>query len=225
MVPQEHDVNVGAQPDVEGQIPAHMVRVFVDHDLVAVPQPVVAIVIIIGSNAEVEPAEPETVTPSARQAPNVMWSKSSRKVPVLPRVIQMVVRVSMAGVMPHPFAIGVNVGSLRVLRRIRVIALLGFRLGVGFAMGFSRTMRGRGVRYGAGPVLATFASLSPSMLFTVLGPCTNRERQNHHKNSTEPFHICLLETPERAARGASHQLLEWAKETPPFNPSVTFTMI
>ena len=37
VVPEELNVNVGSQPHVESQVPAHVVGVVIDHNLVAVP--------------------------------------------------------------------------------------------------------------------------------------------------------------------------------------------
>jgi len=34
---KEHDVKVCSQPDVESQVPTHMVRIVIDHHLVLVP--------------------------------------------------------------------------------------------------------------------------------------------------------------------------------------------
>lgn len=117
-------MNVGAQPDVERQVPADVVRVVVNHDLVTVPHPVVAEAVVIGGNAEIETAEPEAVARSAGQMPNVAAANSSGKVPVLPRVIDVVVGVSRAGLVPDPFAVGVNVWSIGVPGRIGITTLL-----------------------------------------------------------------------------------------------------
>ena len=117
-------MNVGAQPHVERQIPADVVRVVVNHDLVIVPQPVVAEAVIIRGNAEIETAEPEAVASSTAQPPNVAAANSSRKVPVLPRVIEVVVGVPRTGFVSDPFAVGVNVRSIRVPGRIAIVLRL-----------------------------------------------------------------------------------------------------
>ncbi len=36
------DVHVRAQPDVVGQVPSHVIGIDIDHDLIGVPQPVIA---------------------------------------------------------------------------------------------------------------------------------------------------------------------------------------
>jgi hypothetical protein len=53
--PQVHDVNVRTQPDVVGQIPAVVVGIGVNHDVITVPDPVVAIIVIVGRNLEKKP--------------------------------------------------------------------------------------------------------------------------------------------------------------------------
>src|ERR1017187_2139012 len=47
-VPHIHHVNVSAQPDIVSKIPARVIGIFVDHDLVGIPQPVAAIAEING---------------------------------------------------------------------------------------------------------------------------------------------------------------------------------
>jgi hypothetical protein len=108
------DVNVGTQPDVKRQVPADVVGVVINHDLVTVPYPIVAISEIIRGNAEIESPEPETAGSTARQMPNMAGPESARKVPVLPGVIEVVVGISRAAIVPDPFAIGVNVRSIGV---------------------------------------------------------------------------------------------------------------
>jgi hypothetical protein len=44
------DVNVSAQPDVKGQVPVDVVRIVIDHHLVVVPLPAVAVAVFIRGN-------------------------------------------------------------------------------------------------------------------------------------------------------------------------------
>ena len=53
------DVDVGAEPGVVGEVPAGVVRIFVDDDLVGVPKPAVNIAKVVRSYAEVEASKPE----------------------------------------------------------------------------------------------------------------------------------------------------------------------
>ena len=124
MVPEELDVSVGAQPDVERQIPADVVRVIVDHDLVTVPHPVIAVVVVIGGNAKVETAEPKAIASSTSEMPNVAAANSAAKSPVLPRVIEVIVGVAGSALVSDPFAVVVNVRGLGVPGRIGIMMLL-----------------------------------------------------------------------------------------------------
>lgn len=53
------DVDIGAKPDVIGKVPANVIRVVINDDLIVSPVPIAAVFIIIGSDAEVETTEPE----------------------------------------------------------------------------------------------------------------------------------------------------------------------
>ena len=86
-----------------------MVGVFVDHDIVAVPKPVAAEADVVGSDAKVEAAEPETIGAAAAEVPNVAAPESACEAPVLPGMVKMVVNVVTAGIVANPFAVGVNV--------------------------------------------------------------------------------------------------------------------
>jgi len=56
---QVHDVDVGTQPHVVGEVPAVVVRVFVDHNLIAVPEPVTAVTHVERCDIEIETSKPE----------------------------------------------------------------------------------------------------------------------------------------------------------------------
>jgi hypothetical protein len=53
------DVNISAEADVVGEIPAWIVRVGIENDVVGIPEPAVAEGNVRGSDAEVVTAEPE----------------------------------------------------------------------------------------------------------------------------------------------------------------------
>ena len=86
-----------------------MVGVFVNDDIVAVPKPVAAEADVVGSNAKVEAAEPETIGTAAAEVPDVAAAEAASKVAVLPGMVEVVVDVVMAGVVADPFAVGMNV--------------------------------------------------------------------------------------------------------------------
>jgi hypothetical protein len=56
-VTEIRDVNVGPQPQVIGQLPTDMVWVFVDDDLISIPEPVATKADVIRSHAEIKAAE------------------------------------------------------------------------------------------------------------------------------------------------------------------------
>jgi hypothetical protein len=96
------DVNVGAEPGVVGKIPARMVRIFVDNDLVGVPEPAVDIGQVVGSYAEVEASKPEAGRAAAAQTPDMRRTKAAGEVSVLPGMVEMVVGVVGAGFVAYP---------------------------------------------------------------------------------------------------------------------------
>ena len=181
------DVNIGPQPHVESQVPAVVIRVVINHNLVAVPQPVIAVVVVSGSNIEIEAIEPKAVATATAQVPNVAAANSAGKVPVFPGMIEVVAGVVSTGIVPDLFAIVVNVWSLRMPRRVGIMVLL--RSGRGMSFTPRSRWRGPSLRRTMGnriaPVVSTFAPL-------MLGPGGKRQPQQYHKNSTKLFHMCLL---------------------------------
>jgi hypothetical protein len=113
-VPQIFHVAVRPQPHVVGQVPADVIGVVINHNLVGIPQPVTAKAQIIWRDAEVKAAEPESRRTSSSQMPDVMRAKSAGEVPVLPRMIEMIVRIVLPGIVPDPLAIWMNVRSIRM---------------------------------------------------------------------------------------------------------------
>jgi hypothetical protein len=82
-----------------------VVRIVIDNDIVAVPQPVVAEADVIRGNAEIEAAEPESVRTAATEMPNVTATEAAGKASVLPGMIEVVVRIIGAGVVANPLAL------------------------------------------------------------------------------------------------------------------------
>jgi hypothetical protein len=107
-----HDVNVSAQSDVVCQVPANMVRVVIDHDVVATPIPVATKSYVKGGDAEVRTVEPKPARASTLQPPTVACADAKGKPPVFPGMIEVVVGVAAPGVMSNPRAVGVNVRSV-----------------------------------------------------------------------------------------------------------------
>ena len=90
-----------------------MVWVVVDDNVIAVPQPVSASIVIIWRGLKEESADIEALAIAAMQPPDVMGTDGSGEVSVLPGMIEMIVWISPAGVVSHP----VIVLSVNVWRR------------------------------------------------------------------------------------------------------------
>lgn len=114
LLAQKQHVNVGSESDVVRQIPANMVGVLVNDNFIATPDPVVAVGDIIRRNAEIETAEPEALRPASGEMPDVRAAETCRKVPVLPRAVEMIVRIVRRGVVPNPLSVRVHVGRIGV---------------------------------------------------------------------------------------------------------------
>ena len=116
-------MNVGTQPLVISQIPAIVVWVLIDHDLVAIPEPVIAEVEVVCGDAEVETTKPETLPVSSSQAEDMAAAESASKASVFPRMIDVVVGIITAGIMSDPLIVRVNVGSFRMSPLVRKSAV------------------------------------------------------------------------------------------------------
>jgi hypothetical protein len=95
-----------------------VIRIFVDHDRIAVPVPIINIVIIVWRNAEEPVVKPEAVAVSSSEVILMAASKAAGETAVLPGMIQMIVGIVAAGIVPDPSVIVVDVRSFRVTRLI-----------------------------------------------------------------------------------------------------------
>ena len=107
-------VDVGASSRVVGQIPAVVVEIVVDNDGIAVPVPVIGVVVIVGSYAEVEAAEPKALAVPSAQMVLMAAAKAAGEAAVFPGMIEMIVRVAATGIMADPSAIVVDVRRIRM---------------------------------------------------------------------------------------------------------------
>jgi len=126
-----HDVDVRTESHVEGEVPADVVRIVIDHNLVAIPEPAVAKSNVRGSDIEVESAKPEAAGAASRQMPNVALPDATREASVLPGVIEMIVGISLTGVVPNPLAVGVDVRSIGMPSGVAIVGFF-LRRGCGF---------------------------------------------------------------------------------------------
>src|SRR5579862_3470916 len=104
-------MHIGAEPHVVGKVPAVMVRIGIEHNIVAVPEPAVYKIVIVGSNLEEEAAEFKSVPVSATKPEYMIRADWTGKMSMLPWAINMIVGiVSAAVVADPPVVFGMNVG-------------------------------------------------------------------------------------------------------------------
>ena len=139
-------MDVGAEPCVVSEVPAGMVRIFVDDNLVGVPEPAVDVGKVVGGYAEVEASKPEAGWAAATQTPDVGGAKAAGEVSMLPGVVEMVVGVVATSVVSYPvvfidvWGVGmagmIDEGAIRCRRRS--VVSLGAVSGRGMRSGTAR---------------------------------------------------------------------------------------
>ena len=103
--PQIQNVNVRPQARVIHQVPPIMIRIRIEHKVVAIPHPVAHVVVIVRRHLEEVPADVEPVAPAAAQPPDVRSPNWPLKPTMLPRMIEMVVRIIASRVVSYPTVI------------------------------------------------------------------------------------------------------------------------
>jgi len=92
-----------------------MVRIVVDHDLIASPVPTGNDVVIVRGDVPVEIAKPEAFPVAARKYEYMLRSKATGEASVCKRLIDAVVRIVSATTMSDPLVVfGMNVRNLRM---------------------------------------------------------------------------------------------------------------
>ena len=169
-------MNVGAQPDVVGKVPAVVVGIVVDHDVIIIPIPVIAIADVEGCDAEIVSAEPEAAGTTAPQTPDMAASDSKRKVAVLPGMVEMEVGVVASCVVADPAIVGMNVRGFGVAGLIaeglvlfRMLLLRMFGRRVRFGLGSALHGAVRGLRAAAGNIASANGRMAASAVIFVLG--------------------------------------------------------
>ena len=122
-------MSVRAQPRVVGKIPANMVWILVDHDLIASPVPTRNDVEIVRGDIPVEIIEPEALRVSSRKHEYMLRSKTAAEMSVCPWLSEMVMRIGSATIVPNPFIVlRVNVRNVRMALLVHFHVILGRRL-------------------------------------------------------------------------------------------------
>jgi hypothetical protein len=130
-----------------------VIGILIDDDLVGRPEPAIAKGDVVWGNAKEETAKPKARWAPSCKVPDMVRAESPREVSVFPRMIETVVRIVPAGVMPHPL-ITIDVRDVRVAWLVSVIAM--FLGGVCLAANGSGAMSRRSVNLSARPVFFSF---------------------------------------------------------------------
>ena len=101
-------MDVGAEPDIVGEVPADVVGVFKNRDVVAVPEPVVAVSDIKGGDAEVEATEPEAAGTATGQTPDMASTEAAAEVAMLPGMIEVEPGIIASLIVADPLAVVVD---------------------------------------------------------------------------------------------------------------------
>jgi hypothetical protein len=101
-----------------------VVGVFVDDDVVGVPEPSVAVGEVVGGYAEVEATEPEAGWSASAETPDVRGAEAGGEMTVLPGVVEVVVGIVGAAVVADPVG-GIDVGDVGVAGGVGEIFVIG----------------------------------------------------------------------------------------------------
>ncbi len=142
--PEVQDVDVGAQPDVVGQVVAGVVRVVIEDDVVRVPVPAVTVAEISRRHGEEEAAEPEARRTASAQVEGVARAEAAAKTAVLPGMVDVIAGIATSAIVPNPPVVidmrGVGMSWLVVKVAILRVA------GVCMCLLVMAVFRARGVR-------------------------------------------------------------------------------
>lgn len=118
-------MNVGSEARVIGEVVAGIVGVFVENEVVPVPEPAADKAYIHRSNTEIVTIEPEAIRAAAFKAPDVMRAKFAGKMSMLPGMIEVVTRIVPAFSVADPaISIGVDVRSIGMSGMIIELAIV-----------------------------------------------------------------------------------------------------
>ena len=181
-------MNIGAKPNVIGQIPPDVIGIVVDHDVIRSPIPIATIADIVWRNREEEAAESEPLWATSPKPPNVASTCGSGKMSVLPSPVDVIVRVTPAGIVPDPLVVlGMNVGSLWMPSLVGKRAPL---RGRGRLMRNSH--RSRPVRRNVSASYSALSTAGPRRLTALvasLGEHGYSKQQNHQKQPGKNSHF------------------------------------
>jgi hypothetical protein len=129
-------MHVRAKPDIVGKVPAVVIGIGIQDDVVTVPEPVAGITGVVWGHLEEEPVDIESVAPASSKPPDVLRPDRPREASLSPWMIETIVGIVATGVVSHPrVVLGMDVWGFGVARLIpegaaagrRGIAWLGHR--------------------------------------------------------------------------------------------------
>lgn len=117
-------VNIGTKASIVGQVPSGMIRIFIEHDVVGVPSPVIDIGKVIGRDHPIASAKSEPARVAAAEAPVVLGTEAPVPATVFPSAVLAEVWIIAAFIVPNPAASVIDMGSVGVARLIAEVAMI-----------------------------------------------------------------------------------------------------
>src|ERR1700675_2356179 len=117
-------MDVSSYSDVVRKVPAHVIGIIVEGNVVRIPEPAVCVSEIVRGNRKIKTVEPETVGTSAPKTPDMSTANAAIKTTMFIRVIEPIMRVAAACIVAYPLSVGMDVGSLRVSLPVAEVAVL-----------------------------------------------------------------------------------------------------
>src|SRR5579862_246554 len=174
-----------------------MIRILVDHHLIAVPVPACDDVVIVGRYVPINVPEPEAFAVSSAQHEDVLRAEAAAEASVRPGLIDMVMRIAGARIVAHPLiVVGVHVRKFRMTSLISGNAVLGRGLLNASryrCRGWRECPSGRGTVSGNVPAAdrcgMTAAVRLPAVLPILRGACHayQNQKSNHLLHTNSPW--------------------------------------
>jgi hypothetical protein len=105
-------VGIGSKPYVIGEVPADVIGIVVNNDVIRIPEPAVTETDVVGSHREEEASEPEAAGTTASEMPHMTATETTAEAAMLPGMIHVVMNVAATGIVTDPFSTVVNVRSV-----------------------------------------------------------------------------------------------------------------
>jgi hypothetical protein len=117
-------MNVSAQARIISEVVAGVIRVFIDHDLVTIPIPIIDEAVVVGRHAEIEAIEPEAVASAAAETENVARPEAAGESAMFPGAVPVDLEACIVAVVSDPLIVGVHVRSVGVAGAVVESALI-----------------------------------------------------------------------------------------------------